>query len=192
MVCLFPDFECCKLNTTNFLFLQLPRHFWKCLGIWGKSRNFRKCLEPTKVIAWKTQTHAVNIRWKRLSQLSLSNTFFLKTRLLSQLSQFAALADLRQIWSQHFTISSSISFSRSMCLFHIRLWILQWWCKGYGFFQGILSVPGIAGYEWVPARIGPFYKEIFFHNTNVRLKTWKTGTHSSADTSPVQCSLIFL
>jgi len=29
--------------------------------------------------------------------------------------------------------------------------------------QGILSVPGIAGYEWVPARIGHFYKnKIFF------------------------------
>jgi len=29
--------------------------------------------------------------------------------------------------------------------------------------QGILSVPGIAGYEWVPARIGRFYKyKIFF------------------------------
>ncbi len=29
--------------------------------------------------------------------------------------------------------------------------------------QGILSVPGIAGYVWVPARIGCFYKEkIFF------------------------------
>ena len=29
--------------------------------------------------------------------------------------------------------------------------------------QGILSVPGIAGYEWVPARIGCFYKyKIFF------------------------------
>jgi len=24
--------------------------------------------------------------------------------------------------------------------------------------QGILSIPGITGYEWVPARIGPFYK----------------------------------
>jgi hypothetical protein len=29
--------------------------------------------------------------------------------------------------------------------------------------QGILSVPGIAGYKWVPARIGRFYKDkIFF------------------------------
>jgi len=28
-----------------------------------------------------------------------------------------------------------------------------------------------------------------FHNTNGQLKTGKTGTHSSADTSPVQCSL---
>ncbi len=29
------------------------------------------------------------------------------------------------------------------------------------------QVPGIAGYEWVPARIGHFYKDkIFFHNTN--------------------------
>ncbi len=29
--------------------------------------------------------------------------------------------------------------------------------------QGILSVPGIAGYDWVPARIGRFYKDkIFF------------------------------
>jgi len=33
--------------------------------------------------------------------------------------------------------------------------------------QGILSVPGIADYEWAPARIDPFYKDkIFFHNTN--------------------------
>jgi len=29
--------------------------------------------------------------------------------------------------------------------------------------QGILSVPGIAGYKWVPAKIGHFYKyKIFF------------------------------
>ena len=28
--------------------------------------------------------------------------------------------------------------------------------------QGILSVPGIAGYEWVPARIGRFDKYNFF------------------------------
>jgi len=33
----------------------------------------------------------------------------------------------------------------------------------HGFGQGILSVPGIAGHEWVPARIGHFYKdEIYF------------------------------
>jgi len=56
--------------------------------------------------------------------------------------------------------------------------------------QGILSVPGIAGYKWVPARIGHFYKDkIFFYNTNGQLKTGKMGTHSSADTSPIQCSL---
>jgi len=37
-----------------------------------------------------------------------------------------------------------------------------------GMCQGILSIPGIAGYEWVPARIGCFYKGkiFFFHNTN--------------------------
>ncbi len=29
----------------------------------------------------------------------------------------------------------------------------------------------------------------FFHNTNGQLKTGKMGTHLSADTSPVQCSL---
>jgi len=56
--------------------------------------------------------------------------------------------------------------------------------------QGILSVQGIAGYECVPAIIGHFYKyKIFFHNTNSQLKTGKTGTHLSANTSPVQCSL---
>ncbi len=58
--------------------------------------------------------------------------------------------------------------------------------------QGILSVPGIAGYKWVPARIGRFINTIFFHNSNGQLKTGKTGTHSSADTSPVQCSLFEL
>jgi hypothetical protein len=26
------------------------------------------------------------------------------------------------------------------------------------FYQGILGVPGIAGYEWVPATIGRFYQ----------------------------------
>ncbi len=56
--------------------------------------------------------------------------------------------------------------------------------------QGILSVPGIAGYEKVPARTGHFYKhKYYFHNTNGLSKTGKTGTHLSADTSPVQCSL---
>ncbi len=34
--------------------------------------------------------------------------------------------------------------------------------------QGILSLPGIAGNEIVPARIGHYNKEkiFFFHNTN--------------------------
>jgi hypothetical protein len=42
----------------------------------------------------------------------------------------------------------------------------------------------------VPARIGRFYKyKIFFHNTNGQLKTRKTGTHLSANTSRVQGSL---
>jgi len=54
----------------------------------------------------------------------------------------------------------------------------------------VLSLPGIAGYEWVPARIGLFIKtKYFFHNTNGQLNTGKMGTHSSADTSSVQCSL---
>jgi len=57
-------------------------------------------------------------------------------------------------------------------------------------YQGILSLPEIAGYEWVLARIGRFYRDkIFFHNTNGPLKTGKTGTHLSAVTSPDQCSL---
>jgi len=30
----------------------------------------------------------------------------------------------------------------------------------------------------------------FFHNTNSQLKTGKMGTHLSADTSPVKCSLL--
>jgi len=56
--------------------------------------------------------------------------------------------------------------------------------------QGILSVPGIAGYKWVTARIGRFYKDkIFFSYYQRPIKTGKTGTHLSADTSPVQCSL---
>jgi len=60
----------------------------------------------------------------------------------------------------------------------------------YSFNQGILSVPGIAGYKWEPARIGHFFhKKIFVHNTNSHLKTGKMGTHSSADTSPLQCFL---
>ncbi len=28
---------------------------------------------------------------------------------------------------------------------------------GFSLIQGTLSVPGISGYEWVPARIGHFY-----------------------------------
>ncbi len=64
---------------------------------------------------------------------------------------------------------------------HLHVWFLQ----------GILSVPGIAGYKWVPARIGRFYKfEIFFSFDQWPVKTGKTGTHLSADTSPVQCSLV--
>ncbi len=71
-----------------------------------------------------------------------------------------------------------------------KFWFLTTNCKWSK--QGILSVLGIAGYEWVPARIGRFYKYkiFFFHNTNGQLKTGKTGTNSAADTSPVQCSLI--
>jgi hypothetical protein len=45
--------------------------------------------------------------------------------------------------------------------------------------QGILSTPGIAGYKCVRARIGHFIKaKYLFHNTKVKLKTGKTGTHS--------------
>jgi len=40
------------------------------------------------------------------------------------------------------------------------------------------------------ARIGRFYKDkIFFSYYQRPIKTGKTGTHLSADTSPVQCSL---
>jgi len=42
--------------------------------------------------------------------------------------------------------------------------------------QGLLRVPGIAGYKSVTARIGHLKKK--FHNTNGQLKTGKTGTHS--------------
>ncbi len=45
MFCLFPEFQCCKLNTINFLFLQLPGHFWKCLVNGGNSRHFWNCLD---------------------------------------------------------------------------------------------------------------------------------------------------
>ncbi len=49
--------------------------------------------------------------------------------------------------------------------------------------SGILSVPGIAGFEWVPARIGCFgNKKYLFFKYNWHFKTGKTGTHSSADT----------
>ncbi len=50
--------------------------------------------------------------------------------------------------------------------------------------QGILSLPGITGYEWVPAGLALFYQ-------NQRpIKTGKTGTQLYAEPSPVQCSLI--
>jgi len=73
----------------------------------------------------------------------------------------------------------------------VSLWEKALWGQGIvKIKQGILSVPGIAGYELVPARIGLCLKtKYIFHNTNSQLKTGKTGTHSSADTSPVQCSL---
>ncbi len=51
-----------------------------------------------------------------------------------------------------------------------------------------LSVPGIAGYEWEPARIGRFYKNNFFSYYQRPIKTGKSGTHSSADTSHVPCT----
>jgi len=38
MFCLLPDFKGCKLKTIGFPFLQLPRHFQKCLGISGNAR----------------------------------------------------------------------------------------------------------------------------------------------------------
>ncbi len=47
---------------------------------------------------------------------------------------------------------------------------LKWWQEFpfNQFIQWILSVPGIAGYEWVPARIGQFFikTKYFVHNTN--------------------------
>jgi hypothetical protein len=54
------------------------------------------------------------------------------------------------------------------------------WMEQKSLNQGILSVPGIAGYEWVPARLACFYqnKILFFYFTNGQLKTGKTGTQS--------------
>ena len=54
------------------------------------------------------------------------------------------------------------------------------------YYQGILSITGIAGYEWVPAgKEGYFFQnKIFFHNTYSQLKIGKTETHWYADTSP--------
>ncbi len=52
--------------------------------------------------------------------------------------------------------------------------------------NGILSIPGIAGYKWVPARIVHFFQ----NKTKIQLKTRKVDTHFSADTSSVECSLM--
>jgi len=41
--CLFPEFQCCKLNTTNFLLLQLPRQLRKHQAFPELPRHFRKC-----------------------------------------------------------------------------------------------------------------------------------------------------
>ncbi len=47
--------------------------------------------------------------------------------------------------------------------------------------QGILYVPGIAGYKWVPARIGRFFNTKYcLYFTNGQLKT---GTQSYAEPS---------
>jgi len=43
--------------------------------------------------------------------------------------------------------------ARARCKFmKINSFLVQIWRQ-----EGILSIPGIAGYEWVPARIGSFY-----------------------------------
>ncbi len=56
--------------------------------------------------------------------------------------------------------------------------------------QGILSVLGIAGFEWVPARLAHFYQTKYcFYWTNGWSKTGKTGTQLYAEPSPVQYSL---
>jgi len=88
----------------------------------------------------------------------------------------------KNVCFQHETFRAGVSNNEpAVCNSPKCLWMIM---------HGILSVPGIAGYEWEPARIGYFFNtKYFFHNTNRWLKTGKRGNHSSADTSHVQCSL---
>ena len=45
-------------------------------------------------------------------------------------------------------------------------------------YQGKLRLPGIAGYEWVPASEGNFFKtKYFFRNIKRLSKSGKIGTH---------------
>jgi len=104
-----------------------------------------------------------------------------------------------------FQFTLQVSFAQSLCFLILVICIenksineihfvtngSHWKSKIVSKAIGMLIVPGIAGYEWVPARICRFFQnKIFFHYTNGQLKTGeKTGTHLSADTSPVHCSL---
>jgi hypothetical protein len=45
----------------------------------------------------------------------------------------------------------------------------------YWMIQGILSLPGIEGYEWVPARFARFYQNICFYLTDGQLNSGITG-----------------
>ncbi len=57
--------------------------------------------------------------------------------------------------------------------------------------QGIFSVPGIVGYEWVPARLACIYQnKILFLFNQQPIKNRKTGTKLYAEPSPVQCTLL--
>ncbi len=102
------------------------------------------------------------------------------------------------IYSGILEVSASKNCCNYKCQFHQHFFVYksvfrQLLCAYLQFGQGILAHRELqATNEYLLEQVVFINAKYFFHNTNGQLKTGKTGTHLSADTSPVQCSRVWV
>jgi len=127
-----------------------------------------------------------------INQLNMQTKFWYKYFLLGRLKSSLIrpyITSLNITWSNPFG-SRQDSFPPNLFLhedliFHFLILCLEHTFSSNAVITGPCRIAQgtlnreVAAYKWVPARIGRLFKDkvLFFHNTNGRLKTRKTGTH---------------